>query len=84
MFMEDDGKNCGSLEAAGLPDFVYHFVHEYLYDGHWNGWPADNAVNSLVLWLLWLTTTEDRLRAESSPRRVQMIRVHDGTTFGTG
>ncbi|KAI6097267.1 hypothetical protein EDD16DRAFT_1902612 [Pisolithus croceorrhizus] len=75
MFMEDDGKNRASLEAAGLPDFVDRFVRERLYDGHRNGWPADNAVNSLALWLLWLTTTEDRLRAESSPRRAQMIKL---------
>ncbi|KAI5994195.1 hypothetical protein EDD15DRAFT_2262202 [Pisolithus albus] len=58
MFMEDDRKNCASLEAAGLPDFVDCFVHKCLYDGHRNGWPADNAVNSLTLWLVWLTTTE--------------------------
>ncbi|KIO07216.1 hypothetical protein M404DRAFT_998623 [Pisolithus tinctorius Marx 270] len=75
MLIEDDGKNRASLEAAGLPDFVDRFVREHLYDGHRNGWSADNAVNSLALWLLWLTTTEDRLRAESSPQRAQMIRL---------
>lgn len=75
MFMEDDGKNRASLEAAGLPDFVDRFVRERLYDGHRNGWPADNAVNSLALWLLWLTTTEERLRAESSLQRTQMIKL---------
>ncbi|KAI6154220.1 hypothetical protein BKA82DRAFT_4098882 [Pisolithus tinctorius] len=58
MLLEDDGKNRASLEAAGLPEFVDRFVREHLYDGHRNGWPADNAVNSLALWLLWLTTTE--------------------------
>ncbi|KAI6030999.1 hypothetical protein EDC04DRAFT_2605262 [Pisolithus marmoratus] len=75
MLVEDDGKNRASLEAAGLPDFVDRFVREHLYDGHRNGWPADTAVNSLALWLLWLTTTEDRLRAESSSQRAQMVRL---------
>lgn len=58
MLMEDDGKNRCQLDAAGLPDFVDRFVRERLYEKSVEGWPAENEVNSLAIWLLWLTATE--------------------------
>ena len=58
MLIEDDSKNRRILEDAGLPDFVDRFVRERLYEDHILNWPAENAVNSLALWLLWLTTSQ--------------------------
>ncbi|KAH0837755.1 hypothetical protein J3R83DRAFT_5931 [Lanmaoa asiatica] len=58
MMMENDGKNRCQLDAAGLPDFVDSFVRERLYENSLDGWPAENEINSLAIWLLWLTTTE--------------------------
>ncbi|KAG6335010.1 hypothetical protein ID866_4077 [Astraeus odoratus] len=75
MLMEDDGRNRVILEAAGLPDFVDRFVRERLQDDSVHGWPAESEINSLALWLLWLTTTEDRLRAESPAHRSQIIKT---------
>ncbi|KAL4070309.1 hypothetical protein J3A83DRAFT_4095038 [Scleroderma citrinum] len=75
MLTEDDGKNRRILETAGLPDFVDRFVRERLYEQHINGWPAENDVNSLALWLLWLTSSEERLQAESPAQRSQLIRL---------
>ncbi|KAI6130687.1 hypothetical protein EDD16DRAFT_1700646 [Pisolithus croceorrhizus] len=72
MFMEDDRKDCTSLEAAGFVDFVDCLN---VYNGHWKGWPAENTIKLLALWLLWIAAIEDRLRAESSPRRAQMIKL---------
>ena len=58
MLMEADTQNRRTLDDAGLPDFVDRFVRTRLYDNHINGWPAENAVNSLALWLHWLTISQ--------------------------
>ncbi|KAG8219229.1 hypothetical protein J3R82DRAFT_65 [Butyriboletus roseoflavus] len=91
MLMENDGKNRCQLDAAGLPDFVDRFVRERLYENCVDGWPAENEINALAVWLLWLTTTEraftclpssshptsppDRLRAETPTQRAHMTRL---------
>ncbi|KAF8837626.1 hypothetical protein BDN67DRAFT_1013741 [Paxillus ammoniavirescens] len=75
MMMEDDGKNRCQLEWAGLPDFVDKFVRERLHENSENGWPAESEVNSLAMWLLWFTSTEERLRAETPAQRVQMTNL---------
>ncbi|KAG9309116.1 hypothetical protein JVU11DRAFT_11010 [Chiua virens] len=75
MLMEDDGKNRCQLNDAGLPDFVDRFVRERLYENCVDGWPAENQINSLAVWLLWLTSTEERLRAETPAQRAQMTRL---------
>jgi hypothetical protein len=91
MLIENDGKNRYHLEQAGLPDFVDSFVRERLYQDAPDGWPADNEINSLALWLLWLSSSEgsspslslspsltlppDRLKAQTSAQRTQMIRL---------
>ncbi|KIJ13054.1 hypothetical protein PAXINDRAFT_14100 [Paxillus involutus ATCC 200175] len=72
MMMENDGKNRYQLEMAGLPEFVDRFVRQRLYENSENGWPAENEVNSLAMWLLWFTSTEERLRAEAPAQRAQM------------
>lgn len=65
MMAENDGKNAVQLiEYARLPDFVNRLVrarlHEELVQG---GWPKENTVRSLALWLLWMVTdmSESRL-----------------------
>jgi hypothetical protein len=75
MLLENDGKNRHQLDAAGLPDYVDDFLRERLYEHSIDGWPAENELNSLALWLLWLTTTEERLRAETPAQRAQMTRL---------
>lgn len=67
MLLENDGRNRCQLDAAGLPDFVDGFVRERLYENSIDGWPAENELNSLALWLLWLTSTEGTLSFSSSP-----------------
>ncbi|KIJ13038.1 hypothetical protein PAXINDRAFT_170794 [Paxillus involutus ATCC 200175] len=75
MMMEDDGKNRCQLELAGLPELVDKFVRERLYENSENGWPAESEVNSLAMWLLWFTSTEERLRAETPAQRAQMANL---------
>lgn len=57
--MESDGKNGCQLQWARLGDFIDRFVRARLCDGAAasNGWPAENSINALALWLLWFTTT---------------------------
>ncbi|OJA11864.1 hypothetical protein AZE42_03276 [Rhizopogon vesiculosus] len=69
-----DGKNRHHLEAAGLPDFVDDFVRKRLYKDS-NGWPQESPINCLALWLLWYTSTEERLKAETPARRNEMIKL---------
>ncbi|KAG6380578.1 hypothetical protein JVT61DRAFT_4941 [Boletus reticuloceps] len=75
MLLENDGKNRCQLDAAGLPDFVDSFIRERLYEHSVDGWPAENDINSLALWLLWLTITDDRLSAQTPAQRAQMTRL---------
>ena len=56
MLLENDGKNHRRLDAAGLPDFVDTFVRERLYENTVDGLPDESELNSLAIWLLWLTT----------------------------
>lgn len=77
LMSENDGKNRHLLEAAGLPDFVDEFVRKRLYEdcANTNGWPNESPINCLALWLLWFTSTEERLEAESAVRRNEIIRL---------
>ncbi|KAG2342066.1 hypothetical protein BDR05DRAFT_1001324 [Suillus weaverae] len=74
---ENDGKNRQILEAAGLPDFVDEFIRKRLYEDclNTNGWPNESPINCLALWLLWFTSTEERLKAETTARRNEIIRL---------
>ncbi len=57
--MENDGRNAAQLmEWAGLKLFVDRFVRTRLLDGATNGWPRENIINSLAVWLLYATTDE--------------------------
>lgn len=58
MMTENDGRNECQLAAAGLADYVEHFVLERLWEGREsiNQWPAESTINALALWLMWFTT----------------------------
>lgn len=58
MMTENDGRNERQLAAAGLADYVEHFVLERLWEGRdsTNQWPAESTINALALWLMWFTT----------------------------
>ncbi|KAG1725395.1 hypothetical protein EDB19DRAFT_1644065, partial [Suillus lakei] len=77
LMSENDGKNRHHLEAAGLPDFVDEFVRKRLYEDNvdTHGWPNESPINCLALWLLWFTSTEERLKAETTARRNEIIRL---------
>ncbi|KAJ8588677.1 hypothetical protein M405DRAFT_819370 [Rhizopogon salebrosus TDB-379] len=77
LLTENDGKNRPHLEAAGLPDFVDKFVRKRLYEdaSSTNGWPQESPINCLALWLLWYTSTDERLKAETPARRSEIIRL---------
>jgi hypothetical protein len=77
LMSENDGKNRLHLEEAGLPHFVDEFVRKRLYEDsiNTNGWPNESPINCLALWLLWFTSTEERLKAETTARRNEIIRL---------
>ncbi|OAX41019.1 hypothetical protein K503DRAFT_736495 [Rhizopogon vinicolor AM-OR11-026] len=77
LLTENDAKNRHHLEAAGLPDFVDEFVRKRLYEdcNSSNGWPQESPINSLALWLLWHTSTDERLKAETPARRSEIIKL---------
>jgi hypothetical protein len=65
MAMEDDGRNSYQLAWAGLDRFVDRFVRTRLCEDAAvnSGWPAENNVNALALWLMWFTTTRGKFAA---------------------
>ncbi|KAK7055324.1 hypothetical protein R3P38DRAFT_3253402 [Favolaschia claudopus] len=77
MMLENDGRNAAQLTFAGLDSYLDIYVRTRLWDGRQQaqGWPLDDAACACALWLVWMTTTEERLKAESAPRRNQMIQL---------
>ncbi|KAF7312095.1 hypothetical protein MIND_00221800 [Mycena indigotica] len=77
MMLENDGRNAAQLEHAGLDSYLDVFVRSRLWDGRASahGWPTDNTANACALWLVWMTTSEKKLKAESPARRNQMIQL---------
>ncbi|KAJ3557680.1 hypothetical protein NM688_g1340 [Phlebia brevispora] len=76
MLMENDGMNAAQLvHYAHIRQFIDQFVRTRLHEGKdvENNWPLDNAVNSLALWILWLTTDDDEVAKESITRRQEMM-----------
>ncbi|KAF8657156.1 hypothetical protein AX16_002270 [Volvariella volvacea WC 439] len=67
MLLENDGKNREQLERVGVYQFAKSWVNKHLYDGCERnaGWPVVNDANACALWIMWMCTTEERLRAES-------------------
>ncbi|KAF8215228.1 hypothetical protein K438DRAFT_1800921 [Mycena galopus ATCC 62051] len=75
MMLENDGRNAAQLAHAGLDSYLDIFVRTRLWDDRSHGWPSDNTENACALWLVWMTTTEEKLKAESVARRAQIIRL---------
>ncbi|KAI0320061.1 hypothetical protein OF83DRAFT_1053867 [Amylostereum chailletii] len=72
---ENDGKNHAQLEWAGLGAFVDRFVRTRLMEGQQDGWPVDEPINCLALWLLWLTMDNSSLMSQTSERRQELINL---------
>ncbi|KAJ7621964.1 hypothetical protein DFH06DRAFT_1232337 [Mycena polygramma] len=77
MMLENDGRNAAQLEHAGLDSYLDVFVRTRLWDDSHNshGWPTDNTASACALWLVWMTTTEEKLKEESVARRNQLIKL---------
>ncbi|KAJ7170955.1 hypothetical protein C8R46DRAFT_1087260 [Mycena filopes] len=77
MMLENDGRNAAQLEHAGLESYLDVFVRTRMWDNRSSshGWPADNTASACALWLVWMTTTEAKLKEESPARRSQIIRL---------
>ncbi|KAI0312088.1 hypothetical protein OF83DRAFT_691072 [Amylostereum chailletii] len=73
MALEDDGKNRVHFARAGVGAFVDRFVRTRLREGLQSGWPVESTINTLALWLLWLTLNRDMLAAQSSDRRQELV-----------
>ncbi|KAJ7153509.1 hypothetical protein C8R43DRAFT_1106735 [Mycena crocata] len=77
MMLENDGRNAAQLAHAGLDSYLDIFVRTRMWDDSKsaNGWPTDSTENACALWLMWMTTTEDKLKEESPARRTQIIKL---------
>ncbi|KAK0430892.1 hypothetical protein EV421DRAFT_1721055 [Armillaria borealis] len=78
MCLDDDGYNLRQLTAVGAYEWIHDFVTLRLYDGasETGGWPLDNCVNALALWIFWRLSTKVRLLTETeetSERIIQLI-----------
>lgn len=60
LMLSNDGKNYAQLEHAGLDAYVNKFVKTRLWEGSEEnqGWPLDNFINSVAMWLMWMTLTK--------------------------
>ncbi|KAJ7482843.1 hypothetical protein B0H11DRAFT_2021398 [Mycena galericulata] len=77
MMLENDGKNAAQLEHAGLDLYLDIFVRTRMWDDRHasHGWPTDNVASACALWLMWMTTTPEKLKEESSARRSQIVKL---------
>ncbi|KAJ6614825.1 hypothetical protein B0H10DRAFT_1950385 [Mycena sp. CBHHK59/15] len=77
MMLEHDGKNAAQLQHAGLDSYLDLYVRTRLWDCRedTHGWPVDGVANACALWLMWMTTTDAKLKAESEARRNQIIKL---------
>ena len=60
---DDDGANKRQLDNVNTFDWLRDLVLGHLNDDATHGWPADNIVNSLMLWCFWFTTTKGLLQS---------------------
>ncbi|KAF9461899.1 hypothetical protein BDZ94DRAFT_1322969 [Collybia nuda] len=78
MMLEDDGKNARQLQEWACADaFAERYLRRRLFEDREenDGWPIESAPNSCALWLMWMLTTEDKLRNETDAQREQMIQL---------
>ncbi|KAJ7728590.1 hypothetical protein DFH07DRAFT_998824 [Mycena maculata] len=77
MMLENDGRNAAQLTHAGLDSYLDVFVRTRMWDKRYSshGWPTDNVASACGLWLMWMTTTAEKLRDESVERRNQIIEL---------
>ncbi|EIW78570.1 hypothetical protein CONPUDRAFT_145746 [Coniophora puteana RWD-64-598 SS2] len=77
MCLENDGRNIAQLEWAGAPDLVDRFVRGRLANDRLaqTGWPREDEAISLALWVMWFTSTPDRLSAEPTTARGELANL---------
>ncbi|CAA7264935.1 unnamed protein product [Cyclocybe aegerita] len=75
LMLDNDGKNYAQLEWAGMGAYVARFVRRRLWEecAANEGWPVDNAANACALWLMWMTTTREKLHAETPQEREELV-----------
>ncbi|KAF8440020.1 hypothetical protein L210DRAFT_368466 [Boletus edulis BED1] len=75
MVLEDDGRNWEPINWAGLSSFIPIFMRERLLEGVSNnhGWPLENELNTLVIALFWLMSSQDRLDQETDEFRKEIM-----------
>lgn len=65
MMLESDGRNEMQLiDYANIRSFIYEFLHFRLNEGSETnaGWPIENDVNALAVWLLWLVNDTSKCK----------------------
>ncbi|KAK0184609.1 hypothetical protein F5146DRAFT_987828 [Armillaria mellea] len=77
MCLDDDGYNLRQLAAVGTYEWIHDFVTLRLYDGasETGGWPLDNCVNALALWIFWRLSTKVRLLSETEETSERIIHL---------
>ncbi|KAK0466125.1 uncharacterized protein EV420DRAFT_1509966 [Desarmillaria tabescens] len=77
MCLDDDGYNLRQLTAVGAYEWIHDFVTLRLYDGASDngGWPLDNYVNALALWIFWRLSTKLSLLSETDEMSEHIIQL---------
>ncbi|EIW53755.1 uncharacterized protein TRAVEDRAFT_133376 [Trametes versicolor FP-101664 SS1] len=77
MCLENDGKNAAQLEWAHLFEYAEQFILERLWEesesNSSSGWPVEDVTNSLVLWLYWYSSSQERFASKTAEERAQLM-----------
>ncbi|GBE77595.1 predicted protein [Sparassis crispa] len=75
MAVENDGKNIVQLEWANIGSLLHNFLVTRLWENRQdsNGWPAESALNALVIWLVWFDLDDAKLAAITPEKRKQIM-----------
>ncbi|OBZ78982.1 hypothetical protein A0H81_01315 [Grifola frondosa] len=75
MLVENDGRNEEQLAWAGLDAFLDEYITTRLLEGRHSigGWPLESTRNTLVIWLYWLSMTEEKYNAMTVERSRQIM-----------
>ncbi|TFK21540.1 hypothetical protein FA15DRAFT_597697 [Coprinopsis marcescibilis] len=77
LLLENDGRNLRVLQDVQAYTWVRFLVLKRLWEGreYNDGWPVENVLNTLSLWVLWMLTTDDELRQETDGNREMLVNL---------
>ncbi|KIK03002.1 hypothetical protein K443DRAFT_131626 [Laccaria amethystina LaAM-08-1] len=79
MLSESDGKNHAQLfDWANLHDYVDFLITHRAHIRSPLAWYQDDTIDALVVWIMWMTTSRERIRSESLDHRDLVFNILRG------